>query len=185
MNDSEHPLVSKLAKQTSPSRIQQVIAGIDGIEGVLVPDGWPKTLAECTDPSRDEPILGLHVLSFKNATILVLRVFHLLTDASGIAALLTAWSAVLAGDHDKVLPLGGVAEDPLDPLRASDNEDVEFCLAKHKTNVDFKTVSSQCQDPDWDITSPETGWRMLSLSKRAVACLVQEANDSTPTMRGE
>jgi hypothetical protein len=39
-------------------------------------------------------------------------------------------------------------------------------------------------DPEWDVSSPETRWGMISLSKAAIASLRQEARESIPILNG-
>ncbi|KAE9963289.1 hypothetical protein BLS_009439 [Venturia inaequalis] len=63
--------------------------------------------------SKDTPILSLHVLSFKNATVVCLRYSHMLMDVMGQNALLQAWCLVLSGNASQVPELLGAREDAL------------------------------------------------------------------------
>ncbi|KXJ86494.1 hypothetical protein Micbo1qcDRAFT_198236 [Microdochium bolleyi] len=108
-----HPLASRLAQHRTRSSVQEAIAGFSSsasaslspnpnpgkgsrkILDFLVPPDWPRTLAEYVDPDRDEPVLGLHVLSFTDATIVVLGFSHVLMDGGGLEALLGSWAGVL------------------------------------------------------------------------------------------
>lgn len=55
----------------------------------------------------DRPQLGLHVVSFKNSTIVVLHWLHLTFDATAKRSLLDAWMLMLQGREDEISePLG-------------------------------------------------------------------------------
>lgn len=77
------------------------------------PDG-PKTLQDYI--TSDEPQLGVHVVSFTNATLVTVRWPHTMTDAMGIHALLNAWSLVLQGRDSEVPLVHGIDFDPLQAL---------------------------------------------------------------------
>lgn len=64
----------------------------------------------------DIPVLGLHVISFTNATIVSLTWPHTMSDALGMLALVTNWCKVLEGREDEISPLLGVTVDPLDTV---------------------------------------------------------------------
>lgn len=138
------------------------------------------------DPERDEPILGLHVLSFTDATLVVLGFSHVMMDGTGIESLLTAWSNVLHGREDTVAPLGGVYEDPLDAIRERNGPVEPFVLADQKIELAslMPEDGTPPSDPDWDTSSPESRWRTISLSAQAISTLVQEATESAPVVNG-
>lgn len=64
----------------------------------------------------DRPMLGLHIVSFTDATLITLSWSHVLLDGMGRKALLDAWSLVLQGREDEVLPMHGVETDPMTTL---------------------------------------------------------------------
>jgi hypothetical protein len=67
----------------------------------------------------DEPQLSLHIVSFKDATLVSVTWPHTFFDAMGLSALFGAWTSVLCGQEDQVPPLYGFDADPLADLGAS------------------------------------------------------------------
>lgn len=59
----------------------------------------------------DRPQLDLHVLTFRDATLVKLVWLHTLMDALARASLLKAWTAVLRGREDEVPPFHEILED--------------------------------------------------------------------------
>lgn len=185
----QHSAISKVASSKPLSTIQPAIAGIDGIASELVPADWPRSLAEFADPRRDEPIIGLHILSFSDTTLVVLRFSHLLMDGGGIGSFLSAWSSVVAGVQE-IMPLIGAREDPLDHYRLSKDYGVPFVLADQIVDGAALMPMSQSEgihqsgDVEWDTSSPGSGWRVISLSDAAISSLLQEAHRSAATVNG-
>ncbi|KAL8791123.1 MAG: hypothetical protein Q9195_006067 [Heterodermia aff. obscurata] len=104
----EHSLASRLPKaSTSP----QIVARGDDFVSLMRRSGDP----ECLDDyiSTDRPMLGLHIVSFADATLITLSWSYALLDGMGRKALLDAWSLMLQGREDEILPLHGVQTDPL------------------------------------------------------------------------
>lgn len=62
---------------------------------------------------RDVPVLSVRVTCFTDCTLVGITWPHSLTDASGIAALMQAWSLVLAGRDKSVPPIIGSYTDVL------------------------------------------------------------------------
>lgn len=91
----------------------------------MVPPGGPKGLHDYI--YSDEPQLGLHIVSFVDATLVTIRWPHTMTDAMGLHALLDSWSLVLQGRDDEVPVVHGVDFDPLAPLGS--NGTVPYMLA--------------------------------------------------------
>lgn len=67
----------------------------------------------------DEPQLSLHIVSFKDATLVSVTWPHTFLDTMGLSALFNAWTLVLCGQEDQVPPLHGFDTDPLADLGAS------------------------------------------------------------------
>ena len=61
-------------------------------------------------------MLGLHIVSFTDATLVTLFWSHILLDGMGRRAFLDAWSLVLQGREDEVIPVHGVETDPMATL---------------------------------------------------------------------
>ena len=180
-----HPVFSQLA-QAAPtvSRVQPAIAGFpEDILSILVPQGWPRTLQDYVDPERDEPIFGLHVMTFTDATLVVLKYSHVIMDGGGRGPLMKAWSNILHGRRDLVPPVGGTRKDPLDPIRERGEPAEPYVLRNKRIELaalmpeDGKAPPS---DPDWDTSSPESRWRTISLSPDALTSIVSEARNTVP-----
>jgi len=74
--------------------------------------------------SGDHAILGLHVTSFKNATIVAIVWPHAVAGALGIKEIFAAWSKALHGEH--VPPLLGARKNVLDGLAADTDRQVQY-----------------------------------------------------------
>ncbi|KAJ5892908.1 transcriptional regulator sdnM [Penicillium tannophilum] len=126
LNIDEHPVASRLPKETTSPSIQ-----------TLSPDTRP-LIARPNFPTFEEmvrkglPSISLHVTSFRDATLVALIWPHVLMDAIGAKALLEAWSLVLAGREEDVPPVLGAREDMLRPTKAMHDSDTaeEFGLEK-------------------------------------------------------
>ena len=73
----------------------------------------------------DHAILGLHVTSFKNATIVALVWPHAIAGALGIKEIFAAWSKALRGE-EHVPPLLGARKDVLDILAEDTDPQVQY-----------------------------------------------------------
>ncbi|KAI8939528.1 hypothetical protein NX059_003297 [Plenodomus lindquistii] len=152
----------------------------------------PRVLADWL--YTDTPQLGLHVVTFTDATFVTLSWGHTLLDAMGRRALLDAWVAVLDGRDDDVLEFFGYDSDPLDTLGApvppsskderveSDNEPVieEFVMKKHlltglsKLHFIFNFI--------WEaVFHPKESPRMICMPGAYLARLRQEAHADLDT----
>lgn len=66
----------------------------------------------------DQAQLGLHIVTFQDATFVTLTWLHTLLDAMGRSALIRAWTAMLEGREDDVPEFWGYDSDPLAKLGA-------------------------------------------------------------------
>lgn len=108
---TEHPLASRLPKaSTGP---QFVGRGGDFITLMRRPED-PQYLDDLL--YTDRPVLGLHIVSFTDATLITISCSHVLFDAIGRKDLLDAWSLMLQGREDEILHLHGVETDPMATL---------------------------------------------------------------------
>lgn len=98
-----------------PGQVEPAIVGNpeDWADLCCGPEG-PKTLADYT--STDRSVTGLRVISFKDATIVVLHWLHAVADAMALKAILDNWVLVLSGRQAEVPLAHGVDEDPLKEL---------------------------------------------------------------------
>ncbi|WYZ36908.1 hypothetical protein EsH8_II_000414 [Colletotrichum jinshuiense] len=118
INIEEHPLASRLPKPSSKPAI--VGDPTEFLEFTHIPGG-PTSLDDYI--SRDIPQLGLHVVSFNNATLVSLNWIHTLFDAMGRQELLAAWTAMLDGREEDIKPFHGFDKDPLADLGTKSTEE--------------------------------------------------------------
>ncbi|KAF2158980.1 hypothetical protein M409DRAFT_30514 [Zasmidium cellare ATCC 36951] len=114
---AQHPLASRLPKASSQP---EIVGRAEDFLSLMRQPHDPEKLADYL--SEDEPILGLHVVSFSDATIVTLSWPHVALDGMGRKALLDAWSLVLQGREDEVSEFHGFDEDPLATLGTNPTE---------------------------------------------------------------
>lgn len=104
----EHKVANLLPKASSrPS----TFPGASGPWDFGIPPGAAGSLKDYT--SRDVPMIGLHIITFQDATIVTMTWPHVLFDAVGFSHLIEAWSAVLAGLKERVPKVMGAKQDVL------------------------------------------------------------------------
>lgn len=108
MTTAEHPVARRLP---SPTTYPGIVADPNEFHSLMRPDDGPRDLADFL--YTDLPQLGVHVVSFRDATLVSLTWPHTLFDGMGQKELFQAWSLVLQGRDDEVRPLQGVEDDPL------------------------------------------------------------------------
>ncbi|KAK3395019.1 hypothetical protein B0H63DRAFT_63507 [Podospora didyma] len=114
INLADHPLAPRIPRPTDGPSLQGGGGGLQQL-ALGTADNLPQTLADYT--SSDEPPIALQVITFRDATLVTLNYSHILMDAVGLSAFITAWCAVLAGRDDDVLPLAD--HDPLEAVGTS------------------------------------------------------------------
>lgn len=111
---SEHPLASQLPKaSTRPAVVGDPVQ----FTPLTRPPGTPSSLADYLYQDRGQ--VGLHVVSFTDATLVCLYYHHTAFDLMGWGALMTAWTHELHGRWDQV-HTSLVGGDP------ADSEDSDF-----------------------------------------------------------
>jgi hypothetical protein len=107
----QHPVASRMPRSgtrpavlNDPYEFQELAEGPDAATKF---EDWSKS---------DRPPLGVHVVTFEDATLLTLSFSHTFIDGVGRQLLLKAWLNVLNGEEHKVPPLLGYQEDPLAAL---------------------------------------------------------------------
>lgn len=106
-----HPIASQLPRASSKP---QIAGTVQDFLPLMRPPGGAEKLADYLD--SDRPILGLHIVSFTDSTLVTLSCSHAVLDGGGRKALLEAWSRVLQGRSTEVPELHGYREDPLAEL---------------------------------------------------------------------
>ncbi|KAM0806699.1 hypothetical protein AB5N19_07036 [Seiridium cardinale] len=103
---SEHPLASRLPR-ASPNNTKPVVAGDpEEFTSLMRPEGTPSSINDYLTQDRGQ--LGLHIVSFTDATLVVMYYNHTSFDLMGWGALMAAWTHVLHGREDLVAtPVGG------------------------------------------------------------------------------
>ncbi|KAK8006025.1 Transcriptional regulator sdnM [Apiospora marii] len=122
----QHPLGARVPGAAAGRRLQtpRILArGEDFVPLMRRPED-PTCLADYLR-ADDAPVLGLHVVSFADATLVTLRGSHVLFDAMGRRAFLEAWSLTLQGRDEEVAPL--LERDPMATLGAPTPEKTEPC----------------------------------------------------------
>ncbi|KAI1103614.1 hypothetical protein F4804DRAFT_333162 [Jackrogersella minutella] len=122
---ARHPTGSRLPR---PTARPTVLSDPEDYAPLLRRWDAPRQLSDYL--YSDLPQLGLHIVSFSDATIVTLSWPHTLLDAMGRKELLDAWIAVLEGRDDDVKPLYGIFQDPLEPLGSDPQE--PYVLARHR-----------------------------------------------------
>lgn len=153
---------------------------------VLIPPEWPQNMSDLTDPNDDHPILGLHVMSFENATVVVVNYNHVLMDGGGSNEFMKSWTNVVNGREADVAPLAGAWSDPLDFIREDikQNGAEKFVLQDQVIDMgDFlpDDQATTVQDPGWDMSLPESRWRVICLTSRAADVILEQARDTLPS----
>ncbi|KAF4462971.1 hypothetical protein FALBO_10206 [Fusarium albosuccineum] len=105
---ADHPIACQIPK---PSTRPSIVGDPDQLSSLMHPEQSPKKLDDYVNV--DLPQLGLHIVSFNDATIVSIYWPHTLFDAMGKHALMTAWSLILQGRQDEIMPLRGADSDPL------------------------------------------------------------------------
>ena len=110
----EHPLASRLPRASARPA---VVGDPEEFTALARPEGTPASIDDYLTQDRGQ--LGLHVVSFADATLVVLYYNHTSFDLMGWGALMTAWTHVLHGrEHLVARPVGGdPGSDNFDPLR--------------------------------------------------------------------
>lgn len=117
MNAAEHPVASRLPKpRTRPA----IVGDPDDFLELFRREGGPMKLDDYLN--TDAPQLGLHIVSFKDKTLVALDWPHTLMDAMGKQATLKAWTLILQGRADEVAPPVDADADPLADLGKNTTE---------------------------------------------------------------
>ncbi|KAK7980180.1 Ribosomal lysine N-methyltransferase 4 [Apiospora arundinis] len=113
----QHPLAAHIPK-AKPARTHgpRIVARGEDFVSLMRRKEDPSSFEDYVD--TDTPVLGLHIVTFRDATLVCLRGSHLLFDAMGRKELLDAWSLTLQGRDDEVRPL--VEQDPMASLGAAE-----------------------------------------------------------------
>ncbi|KAL7787061.1 hypothetical protein V8C37DRAFT_274641 [Trichoderma ceciliae] len=137
MSAADHPIASKLPK---PSSKPAVVCDPDDFRELFCPEGSPVSLEDYLN--QDIPQLGLHIMSFKDKTLITLYWPHTLMDAMGKKSLLDAWILMLQGRSSDIVspqggdsdPLANLGKSPTEPYKLADQRLSIFGLAQYGLN---------------------------------------------------
>jgi len=108
---TEHPLAGKLPRPTGQ------VATYPGPKEFCSLGLSPETPRNIDDfVFSGKPQFCLHVQTFTDGTLVSVTHSHISTDLMGWASILEAWSLVLAGKSESVVPMVGYREDAFDAL---------------------------------------------------------------------
>lgn len=97
-----------------PSDKPVLLGQFDTLRSYLRGKGVPDRLDDFL--YSDAPQLAVHVVLFKDVTLVTVSFIHLLMDAMGFSALCKGWTAVLNGREDQIPPIIDVDQNPLETL---------------------------------------------------------------------
>lgn len=151
----------------SPERFRDFIGSVDTTPGSI--DGFLYS---------DTPQLGLHVVTFLDATLVSLNWPHTMTDGLGRLAIIKNWCKVLAGKEDEVAPLKGTLEDPMATVGTGPLHEKEEPYALKDKNIGGLGMVNLVAHSIWDkFWVPELELKVVFLPAKAIAVLRQQAAD--------
>lgn len=125
----EHPLGRRLPVATKDPKLYGPVTEFH--EFATRPNP-PLTIEDYCN--SDLPQIGLHIVSFTDATLVSISWPHVMSDAVGIQGLLINWSKVLAGRGTEVQRLEKAESNPLDDFRTIQEnklEDQDWVMKKN------------------------------------------------------
>ncbi|KIL93918.1 hypothetical protein FAVG1_02480 [Fusarium avenaceum] len=165
---SEHPLASKLPEpngkiSTYPGPKELCSLGL-GSKTPRNMDGYVNS---------DAPQFCLHVHTFTDGTLVSITHSHVSTDLMGLASIFEAWSLILAGKSQNVVPMAGYRQDVFDDMLKSAPEEhhvfADRILDRGKFD-EWSTHSLSASQQCSDIQS-----RTLCIPRHALDKMMQEA----------
>lgn len=125
----QHPLASQLPEA---SNRPAVVGDPEQFTPLARPPGTPTSMDDYLYQDRGQ--IGLHVITFADATLVVLYYTHTTMDLMGWGALLAAWTEEIHGRGDEIsVPLGGdPGDEGFDPMSELGTKPTEpHLLADH------------------------------------------------------
>ncbi|KAG6358382.1 hypothetical protein INS49_014266 [Diaporthe citri] len=179
---AEHPLASQMPNATSgihihgsPERFREFIGSADTTPGSI--DDYLNS---------DSPQLGLHVVTFLDATLVSLNWPHTMTDGLGRLAIVKNWSKVLAGKEDEVAPLKGPLDDPMATVGTGPLHEKEEPYAFKDKNLSGIGMANFMAHVIWDkFWVPEHELKVVFIPAKAMAVLRKQAADDLSTTNAD
>lgn len=121
----EHPVASRLPK---PTKTPGIVGVAEDFKPLYLGPNSPESFEDYA--YQDRSVLGLHTISFSDATVVVLHWIHAAFDAMAKKAILEAWVLMLQGRGDEVSTpvsyredrLGGLGTNPTVPHKLADRK---------------------------------------------------------------
>ncbi|RKK85207.1 hypothetical protein BFJ71_g14261 [Fusarium oxysporum] len=135
--------------------------------------GAPASLKDYT--SRDVPIIGLHIITFQDATLVTVTWPHVLFDAVAFSHLVQAWSAVLAGHKERVPNIIGAKDDVLYNLGAISQAGPQYAASESRILSGIAFIFFVVRMLWIILTQPIVESRIICLPKDVVDKLHQQA----------
>ncbi|KAL2192814.1 hypothetical protein P885DRAFT_81827 [Corynascus similis CBS 632.67] len=95
----DHPVASRIPRPPQNGR-PAVVGNPDDLSDLVYGPDVPRRLDDYL--YADRPQIGMRIVSFKNATVVVVHWIHLTCDAMAKKALLEAWMLMLRGKEDEI-----------------------------------------------------------------------------------
>ncbi|KAG5791259.1 hypothetical protein H9Q69_009685 [Fusarium xylarioides] len=166
----EHNAANLLPKATSrPS----TFPGASGPRDYGIPPGAPATLKHYT--SQDVPMIGLHIITFQDATLVTITWPNVLFDAVGFSHLIEAWSAVLAGHKERVPNIIGAKDDVLYNLGDISQTGTQYVASEARILSGIAFILFVIRMLWIILTQPTVESRIICLPKDVVGKLHQHA----------
>jgi len=170
----EHPLASRLPTATD---VPSVHPGPLFFRSLGIRSDAPTTIYDYL--RSDEPQLSLHIVVFKDATLVSLSWPHTMMDAMGRHALVSAWCKVLDGHEEEVPSLLGAGEDALDrvvPGPLPDEKEEPYSLSEKRLSG-FKILILFARSILDFFRMPGMELQTIFLPAKVAQLLVQETRD--------
>ncbi|KAM0530012.1 hypothetical protein ACHAPS_000651 [Verticillium nonalfalfae] len=169
---NEHPAGARLPKSGNRPYVQLVDNEFQNIETTSDQALTPEALSHL-----EEPQCSFLVTSFTDQTIVTLTWPHTLTSVMGLSSLMEAWSLMVAGREDEILPFGGAEEDFMDKLGGEDQDETEPFALQDRLLQGLSLVRFVL-GVVWDIVRrPLTQTKLVFLPASFVSDLLQQARD--------
>ncbi|KAF5543303.1 chloramphenicol acetyltransferase-like domain-containing protein [Fusarium mexicanum] len=147
--------------------------GVSGPRDFGIPPGAPASLKDYT--SRDTPMIGLHIITFLDATLVTITWPHILFDAVGFSHLIEAWSTVLAARKERVPNILGAKDDVLYDLGSMAHSEPQYAASEARILSGIAFILFVIRMLWIILTQPVVESRIICLPKNVVDRLHQRA----------
>ncbi|XEV06061.1 hypothetical protein FSHL1_011348 [Fusarium sambucinum] len=159
---TDHPVAKNLPRARGKA---ELFPGITGqFKTLTVGPEWGLDFDEHV--RRQEPVIGIHMALFNDATLISSRWSHVVCDFMGIKGLVLAWSMDLDGRYDEIPPFMGAFNDPLKDIGSAPPKE-PYALSSMKLSPEAfkKTYDKYLEHVE---AYPVSVRRMLVLPESAV-----------------